>query len=63
MPDDELFALAEQGRLRDRAELARQTDRMLADPRARRFSESFASQWLHLRKVGMFQPDKKLYPD
>ena len=63
MPDDELFALAEQGRLRDRAELARQTDRMLADPRARRFSESFASQWLHLRKVGMFQPDKKIYPD
>jgi mono/diheme cytochrome c family protein len=63
MPDDELFAVAEQGRLRDRAELARQADRLLADPRARRFSESFASQWLHLRSVGMFQPDKMLYPD
>ena len=63
MPDDELFTLAEQGRLRDQAELARQAGRMLADPRARRFTESFATQWLHLRKVGMFQPDKKLYPD
>jgi len=63
MPDDELFAAAEQGRLRDRAELRRQAERMLADPRARRFSESFAAQWLHLRKVGMFQPDKTLYPD
>lgn len=63
MPDDELFAVAEQGRLRDRSELQRQADRMLADPRARRFSDSFASQWLHLRKVGMFQPDKMLYPD
>jgi len=63
MPDDELFAAAEQGRLRDRAELRRQASRLLADPRARRFSESFATQWLHLRKVGMFQPDKKLYPD
>ena len=63
MPDDELFAAAEQGRLRDQGELQRQADRMLADPRARRFSESFATQWLHLRKVGMFQPDKTLYPD
>ena len=63
MPDDELFTLAEQGRLRGRAELRRQADRMLADPRARRFSESFATQWLRLRKVGMFQPDKRLYPD
>jgi mono/diheme cytochrome c family protein len=63
MPDDELFAAAEQGRLRDRAELGRQAARLLADPRARRFSESFATQWLQLRKVGMFQPDKKLYPD
>jgi len=63
MPDDELFALAEAGKLRDKAELARQTARMLADPRARRFSESFANQWLQLRRVGTFAPDKKLYPD
>ncbi len=63
MPDDELFSLAEQGKLRDKSELGRQTQRMLADPRAKRFSESFASQWLRLRNVGMFQPDKKLYPD
>ena len=63
MPDDELFRLAEQGRLQDREERRRQVARMLADPRARRFSESFATQWLHLRKVGMFPPDKQLYPN
>lgn len=63
MPDDELFSLAEQGRLRDRAELSRQFQRMLADPRSARFSESFARQWLNLQKVGMFPPDKKLYPE
>jgi mono/diheme cytochrome c family protein len=63
MPDDELFTLAGQGKLRDGSELRRQAERMLADPRARRFSESFASQWLQLRKVGMFQPDRMLYPD
>ena len=63
MPDDELFALAEAGKLRDSAERARQAARMLADPRARRFADSFAAQWLRLRKVGMFPPDKALYPD
>lgn len=63
MPDDELFSLAEAGKLRDRAELARQVARMLADPRAARFSDSFSRQWLHLKKVGRFPPDKMLYPD
>jgi hypothetical protein len=63
MPDDELFSLAEQGKLHDNAELARQVQRMLGDAKASRFSESFCSQWLNLRKVGMFPPDKTLYPD
>ncbi|HEY3900366.1 MAG TPA: DUF1592 domain-containing protein [Chthoniobacter sp.] len=63
MPDDELLTLAEQGKLHEKAELARQVQRMLADPRAARFADSFATQWLNLRKVGMFPPDKKLYPD
>jgi mono/diheme cytochrome c family protein len=63
MPDDELFGLAENGKLRDKAELARQVQRMLADPRSERFTESFATQWLKLRKVGMFPPDKKIYPE
>lgn len=63
MPDDELFALAEAGKLRDRAELSRQAARMLADPRAARFSDSFSRQWLRLRNVGRFPPDKMIYPD
>lgn len=63
MPDDELFDLAEQGKLSDKEELRKQLNRMLADPRAKRFSEAFASQWLQLRKVGMFPPDKKIYPE
>jgi hypothetical protein len=63
MPDAELLALAEQGKLGDRAELSKQVTRMLADARAQRFTDSFSTQWLRLRKVGMFPPDKKLYPD
>lgn len=63
MPDEELFASAEQGKLRDRAELQRQLSRMLADPRAERFTQSFPAQWLHLRKVGLFPPDQNIYPN
>ncbi len=63
MPDDELFAAAEQGKLREKTELFRQLERLLADPRADRFITSFSTQWLHLRKVGMFPPDKKIYPN
>ncbi len=63
MPDAELFSLAEKGKLHDKAELSRQVARMLADERATRFTDSFATEWLRLRKVGMFPPDKKLYPD
>jgi len=63
MPDAELFALAEQGKLCDKSVLAQQVARLLANARSQRFTDSFATQWLRLRKVGMFQPDKMLYPD
>lgn len=35
---------------------------MLADGRIDRFVDDFARQWLQLHRVGMFPPDKKLYP-
>lgn len=63
MPDDELFSLADQGKLHERDELSRQVARMMADPKAKRFADSFAFQWLQLRNVGKFPPDKKLYPE
>jgi len=63
MPDEELFRSAEQGKLRDKKVLSSQVARMLADPKARRFATSFPKQWLQLRKVGMFPPDKELYPE
>ena len=61
MPDDPLFALANQGKLNG-SELNKQVDRMLSDARIERFVEDFSRQWLQLHKVGMFPPDKKLYP-
>ena len=48
IPDDELLKLAEQGNLRKPEVLAAQVQRMLADPRSRRFSQHFVEQWLGL---------------
>ncbi len=47
LPDDELFDLARKGQLR--TNLRAQVDRMLADPRAKRFVSSFVGQWLQTR--------------
>jgi len=63
MPDDALFAAARSGKLHEPGELRAQVQRMLRDPKAARFAEAFPRDWLQLRSVGMFPPDKKLYPD
>ncbi len=63
MPDDRLIDLARRGELK-RPEVRRdEVRRMLQDPRASAFAGSFPRQWLQLRRVGMFAPDRKLYPD
>lgn len=49
MPDDELFRLAEQGKLREN--LSAQVNRMLADPKASEFTRHFVGQWLQTRGV------------
>ena len=46
IPDEELLELAERGRLQNAEVLTAQVGRMLADPRARRFSQHFVEQWL-----------------
>jgi hypothetical protein len=48
IPDKELSSLASSGELARADVLARQVDRMLADPRCKRFSEHFVHQWLNL---------------
>ncbi len=63
MPDDRLFELARTQELHKPAVLRMETERMLRDPKAKRFSKGFPYQWLQLTHVGMFPPDKKLYPD
>jgi hypothetical protein len=60
MPDEELFALADQGALR--ANLDAQVTRMLADPKAQALVENFGGQWLQIRRLETFSPDPKLFP-
>ncbi|MFG0264876.1 MAG: DUF1592 domain-containing protein [Rhodopirellula sp. JB055] len=49
VPDSELLELADNGRLTSAEELNRQIKRMLADPKAERFSQQFVHQWLDLQ--------------
>ena len=51
IPDDELLKVAEQGKLRDPVILADQVQRMLADPRSKRFSQNFVEQWLGMDRL------------
>lgn len=62
MPDDELFRLAESGKLRDPKTLTAQVDRLLADSKCDAFVRNFAGQWLGLREVGANPPAADLYP-
>lgn len=63
IPDGELVALANEGRLHLPEELKKQTDRLLSDPRSDRFISDFADQWLDLRKIDATEPDTRVYPE
>ena len=62
-PDEELRTAATKHLLHDPRVLSAETDRMLADPRSRRFVEAFLDYWLDLRKTDNTSPDETLYPD
>ncbi|MBM3771012.1 MAG: DUF1592 domain-containing protein [Acidimicrobiia bacterium] len=62
MPDDELLAAAERGRLSTPADLEQQVGRMLASPKARALVDGFAGQWLHLRNIEAVTPDVNAFP-
>lgn len=63
LPDDELLTLAEANKLSQPQTLRAQVERMLADPKAQRFTESFVGQWLGLREIDATEPSRLLYPE
>ncbi|MBI3209142.1 MAG: DUF1592 domain-containing protein [Candidatus Solibacter usitatus] len=63
MPDEELLALAESGKLQTREILSAQMKRMLADPRAAALADNFAGQWLETRNLDSIKPDPQKFPE
>ncbi|MEA3208424.1 MAG: hypothetical protein QOE70_1481 [Chthoniobacter sp.] len=59
LPDEELLALARDGKLR--ASLRAQVDRMLADPRSSRLVANFVGQWLQTRDVEGINVDVRIF--
>jgi hypothetical protein len=60
MPDGELSALADSGKLQDTVVLAAQARRLLNDPRSRALFDGFGAQWLGVDKLEgkMFDTEK-----
>ena len=63
MPDDELSALADSGKLRQPGVLEAQIRSMLTDHKASALVQGFAGQWLQLRSLERITPDRKQFPD
>jgi mono/diheme cytochrome c family protein len=62
-PDALLRELAERGALDDPVALRAETERMLDDPKSRRFVEAFTDYWLDLREIDDNSPSTTLYND
>lgn len=61
LPDQTLFELAKQGRLKDPNIRCEQALRMLKDPKADRFVKDFVYQWLDLEKLEIIEPDVSIF--
>jgi Protein of unknown function (DUF1592)/Protein of unknown function (DUF1588)/Protein of unknown function (DUF1595)/Protein of unknown function (DUF1585)/Protein of unknown function (DUF1587)/Planctomycete cytochrome C len=62
MPDDELSALADQGKLADPEVLHQQVARMLKNPKARALTDNFGAEWMQLRKLDDARPSTEFFP-
>ncbi len=62
MPDSELFALADAGKLHEPEVLAAQVRRLLASPRSRALFDGFGAQWLGVGKLAAKTFDTAKFP-
>ncbi len=63
LPDEALLDLAATGQLRQTDVLNDQIERMLKDPKLKRFCDSFPSQWLQLERIISSVPDREKFPE
>jgi hypothetical protein len=61
LPDEVLFELARQGKLKDPEVRREQTLRMLRDARNDRFVRDYVYQWLDLEKLKIIEPDISIF--
>ncbi|MCH2136046.1 MAG: DUF1592 domain-containing protein [Phycisphaerales bacterium] len=62
VPDDQLLQAAWNGELNTPQGRQKHLRRMLDDPRSKRLAESFASQWLQVRRLDQLHPDPRRFP-
>lgn len=63
MPDAELLKAARENRLTTRDQIAKQSERMLSDVRARSKVRQFLHSWLGLERMHGLEKNNELYPD
>jgi hypothetical protein len=63
MPDEELMALADSGKLHEPTILKAQVKRMLEDPRSRALFDGFGAQWLELGDLESKTFDPSKFPE
>jgi hypothetical protein len=63
MPDDRLFRLAEERRLREPGVMESEVRRMLLDSKSEALITNFAGQWLELRNMEEVHPDPDRFPE
>ena len=61
-PDEELFKAAEKGDLKAEEKVQKQIARMLKDEKARKWSTTFAYEWLNLGHLKNMKPSQKKFP-
>ncbi|HEV7714311.1 MAG TPA: DUF1592 domain-containing protein, partial [Steroidobacteraceae bacterium] len=62
-PDEELLGLATAGKLHEPGVMEKEVQRLLADPRSKSLTTSFADQWLTVDEIDHIEPDPSLYPE
>jgi len=62
IPDQELLDLAAKGELRRPEVLQSQFQRLMHDPKLKRFCDSFPSQWLQLERIISSVPNREKFP-
>ena len=62
-PDEELLRLAANADILNPAIQSQQVERLLDDPKSRRFVNAFLDYWLDLRHMAASGPDTELYPE